>query len=58
MHNSFARVGKQQKKYLCNHLQKEKIEFITKVRASRAFFPVFHKKNANIVTGILFLVTV
>lgn len=59
MHNSFASVGGDgTKKHLFNHLQKEKVEFITKVRASRAFLPVLHKKNANIVTGILFLVTV
>lgn len=57
MHNSFASVGGK-KKHLFNHLQKEKVEYITNTRASRAFLPVFHKKNANIVTGILFLVTV
>jgi len=54
MHNSFATI---KKKSLFNNPEKEKIQFMTKLRASIAFLPVFHKRNANMVRGILFLVT-
>lgn len=55
MHNLFATVGGGGS--LFNNLRKEKVEFMTKIKASIAFLPVFHKRNANMVRGILFLVT-